>query len=210
MTGGILVLVYSLVFSLLGMDLVMALDPKWYSTLAGGYFFMSGLYIAVTGWAFLSVLLPDADEQQRHDLGKLIVAFSLMTVYLMYSHLMPIWYENLPHEVRFPLARMGSGGWRSVGYLLLVVVYLGPLVMLLTEWAKRNRCSLGCIALLVLAGMWIERWWLVAPTFEPELRFGLLECATTAAFAGLLALGLDQFQRRMPPEYLCGDRRDGL
>lgn len=204
--GGILILVYCLVFSLLGMDLVMGLDPKWFSTLAGGYFFMSGLYIAITGWGFLSVWLPEADGKHRHDIGKLIVGFSMITVYLMYSHLLPFWYENLPNEVRFPLARIADVSWRRVSYMLVAVVYLGPMVMLLTERAKRNRWSMGGISLLILTGMWVERWWLIAPTLQPELHFGVLECATGAAFAGILALGLDQFERRMPPAYLRGER----
>ena len=47
--------------------------------------------------------MPDADR--RHDLGKLIVAFSLLTTYMMFSQLIVIWYENLPDEVRFVIPR---------------------------------------------------------------------------------------------------------
>ena len=198
----LLILVYCLVFSLLGFDLVMALDPKWYSNLAGGYFFMSGLYIAISAWALFSAWHSEVHADQLHDLGKLMVAFSLMTTYLMYAHLLPFWYENLPGEIRFPVQRMHNGQWRLVSYFLLCLVYFGPLVLLLTEWSKRNRWSLGIISLLVLLGMWIERWWLVAPTFDPLVRLGLSELSPGIAFVGILGLGMQQFHRRPPEQYL--------
>ena len=34
--------------------------PEWHSNLAGGYFFMSGLYIAITCWALLAAWRPEA------------------------------------------------------------------------------------------------------------------------------------------------------
>lgn len=196
--GGILVLVYCLVFSLLGFDLVMALDPGWNSNLAGGYFFMSGLYIAVTCWALLATRCAGASGDQLHDLGKLMVAFSLMTTYLMFAHLLLFWYENLPHEIRFLVPRLNFHPWRGVSYGLLCVVYFGPLVLLLTERSKRSRPALGAISLLVLAGMWVERWWLVAPTFDPALRLGPSEISLAAAFLGVLGIGMELFHRRMP------------
>ena len=203
--GAVLILVYCLVFSLLGFDLVMALDPHWYSNLAGGYFFMSGLYIAITCWALLATRHNGASEDQLHDLGQLIVAFSLMTTYLMFAHLLPFWYENLPHEIRFLVPRMNFQPWKTVSSLLLCVVYFGPLVLLLTERSKRSRRILGSISLLVLVGMWVERWWLVAPTFDPAVRLGLSELSLALAFLGLLGLGMEFYQRRMPHN-LAGEK----
>ncbi|MBT1071504.1 hypothetical protein [Pelotalea chapellei] len=197
-TGGILIVVYCLVFSLLGFDLVMALDPRWFSTLAGGYFFISGLYIAAACWAFLCSCESERSATERHDLGRLVLCFSLMTAYLMYSHLLPIWYENLPHEVRFPMNRIKPPSWRIVSFILLATVYLGPLVMLLTEWAKRNRITLGMISLIILVGMWGERWWLIAPTFEKASRLGMVELSAAAALSGILGLGIGLYRRFGP------------
>jgi hypothetical protein len=196
--GALLLVVYSLVFSLLGFDLVMALDPQWFSNLAGGYFFMSGLYIGITAWCLLAARDPGAGPDQRHDLGKLMVAFSLMTTYLMFAHLLPFWYENLPHEIRFLVPRLNFQPWNAVSYLLLAVVYLGPLVLLLLESAKRSRRVLGSVSLLVLVGMWLERWWLVVPNFETTLRLGLSELSLAAAFLGLLGFGMSRYRRGTP------------
>lgn len=188
--GAVLVLVYCLAFSLIGFDLVMALDPLWHSNLAGGYFFISGLYGAMTCWALLSARHPEAGPDQLHDLGKLTVAFSLMTTYLMYAHLLPFWYENLPREIRFLVPRMHTQQWRPLSFFLLGLVYFGPLVLLLPIRTKRSRASLGTVAFLVLCGLWLERWWLVAPTFDPTARLGLAELSLAAGFTGILGLGM--------------------
>jgi hypothetical protein len=200
--GPILVLVYCLSFSLLGFDLVMSLDPKWRTNLAGGYFFISGLYIAMACWGLLAAWDPESTPDQRQDIGKLMIAFSMMTIYLMFAHLNLMYYENLPDEVRFLIPRMHNPGWTAVSYFIVGLPYFGPLVLLLTIKAKRNRVSLGIISLLLMCGMWIERWWLVAPTFDATVRLGLSELSLAAACVGLLGLGIEQFLRRLPDRYL--------
>ena len=176
----------------------MALDPHWFSTLFGGYFFISGMYAGVAAWTLALLLqrpMPDADR--RHDLAKLIVTFSLLTTYMMYSQLIPIWYESLPEEVRFVIPRLAQPPWVYVSAALLVVVYLGPLIFLLTVWAKRSPWFLGTAAAVVLAGLWVERWWLVTPTLGGPLVFGLPEVSITAAFLAAFVLGLTWLRPRL-------------
>src|SRR5262249_56209018 len=50
----ILLLLYGIVLSLLGYDLIMSLDPNWFSGLFGGYILVTALY---SGFAFLVVLV---------------------------------------------------------------------------------------------------------------------------------------------------------
>ncbi|MCE5277881.1 MAG: hypothetical protein ABFD92_00515 [Planctomycetaceae bacterium] len=208
--GGWLIVTYCLVMSLLGFDLVMALDPKWYSTLWGGYFFISGLYAAVTVWTLLAIWSPGGTRDRMHDLAKLIVAFSILTAYLAYAHVLVQWYGNIPHETRFLVPRMNFEPWRSVSVAIVAAAYLGPLVLLLTIRAKRTRWFLAAVALLVLSAMWLERCWLVTPTvqwtappaMQPDqlrLAIGLAELGPLAALGGVLALGIEVFTALVPP-----------
>jgi hypothetical protein len=204
--AGVLTVSYCLVISLIGFDLVMALDPHWYSTLFGGYFFISGMYAACAAWTLAALLTQKAiSRAQMQDLGKLIVTFSLLTTYLMYGQLLPIWYENLPAEVRFVIPRLGVSNWQFVSLALLSTIYLGPLVLLLTVWAKRSKRFLGAICGLVLVGMWVERWWLIAPTPDeghgvPALLLGVPELSIAAAMAGAFALVVNGVNRRLTHE----------
>ncbi|HWI40954.1 MAG TPA: hypothetical protein VNX25_05645, partial [Verrucomicrobiae bacterium] len=53
-SAGIYVFTYCIVLSLLGFDLVMALDPHWFSSLFGGYFFISSLFTGAAAWALVA------------------------------------------------------------------------------------------------------------------------------------------------------------
>jgi len=204
--AGWLIFVYCLVFSLLGFDLVMALDPRWYSALFGGYYLISGVSIGIAAWTFSATRLPVRREQLT-DLAKLIVAFSLLTTYMMYSQLLPIWYENLPQETRFLIPRMNAAPWRWISLGLLAVIYLGPLVVLLTGWSKRTPAFLGGVALAVLVGMWIERWWLVTPTLGGSRAPGLPEATGAAAFLAAFVLSRRRLDRGYP---LPADEKEEL
>jgi hypothetical protein len=197
--GGWLSFVYAIVFTLLGFDLVMSLDPRWFSTLFGWYFVMSGMYAALAAWTITVIFRKAATTEQLHDLGKLIVAMSLVTTYMMFSQLLPIWYENFPQEVRFVIPRLSISEWRYISTALLVTIYLGPLVLLLTRWSKRTPAFLAAISFLMLAGLWVERWWLVTPTLGGQVCFGLTEASITAAFAAALIICLIIFNRRSQP-----------
>ncbi|HEX2926541.1 MAG TPA: hypothetical protein VHP38_09850 [Ruminiclostridium sp.] len=191
--AGLLSFIYCVVFTFIGFDLVMALEPDWRSNLFGAYFFISGLYIAVAGWALLSLIYHNYDESKLKDMAKLILTFCLMTTYMMYSQLLPLWYENIPEQTKFIIQRTNYGSWALISLIVSIVVYVSPLVLLFTEWAKKTPWFLGTVSLIVLAGMWIERWWLAAAQFESTASFGVPEAGTILLFLGLFGLGYDWF-----------------
>lgn len=186
--AGVVITVYCLTFSQLGFDLVMALDPSWYSSLFGGYFFISGLYIGMAAWTFLTVCSGQGERSQLQDLGNLTMAFSILTTAMLFAQLLTIWYENMPSETAYLVPRMNFLPWKGVSVALLGLVYLGPLVMLLTRWAKQTRWVLGLVTMLILSALWIERLWLIAPIFRRELLLGFPELSLLAGFIGLSGL----------------------
>ncbi len=187
--AGIFILIFCLIFTLIAFDLVMSLDYHWHSSLFGGYFFISSLYIAIAAWGFTTTLLPDSDPEVRHILGTLLLSFSILTTYMMFCQLLPIWYENLPSETRFLYDRLHFSPAREISFILLGIVYLGPLALLLTKKARTGRLSLGLISALILVFMWLERWWLVAPTFSEHPAMGTAEISIALAFLGALGAG---------------------
>jgi hypothetical protein len=192
------VIVFCLAFTLIAFDLVMGLDVKWYSTLFGGYFFMSGLLAAVAAWTLLSVWRMD--RQRVRDMGNLVLAFSILTTYMMFSQLLPIWFENLPQEVRFVAVRMNVEPWKSISLLLLATVYLGPLALLIWRGVKFHRGPMTFVALYVLVGAWIERWWEVTPTVNGPATIGQAEIGMTLAFASALVLSMWIAARFLSPQ----------
>ncbi len=96
------------------------------------------------------------------------------------------------------MARMNNPSWYTVSLTLIVVIYLAPVVLLLTAWAKQSRFWLGAVALLLLVGIWFQRWWLVMPGFLMQARLGAAEIASLAALLGLFWVGMDLVRNRLP------------
>ncbi|MGE5296965.1 MAG: hypothetical protein ACM3VT_19250 [Solirubrobacterales bacterium] len=197
-----LIFIYSVVFSILGIDLGMALDPHWYSALFGAYFFISGLYLAVAGWTLATVLVDrSVTPDQLGDQSALIITFSMLTAYMMFSQLLVIWYENMPEETRFLAPRMNwVTNWPAISIALLAIVYLGPLVLLLPHRARRTSVYVGFVSGLVLAAMWVERWWMVMPSLDKPLWFGLSEITGLVLLLAGGALFLYWVRRRVLPQ----------
>ena len=81
----------------------------------------------------------------------------------MFAQLLTIWYENLPSETTALVPRFNLPPWSRVSLALLAVIYIGPVAYLLPRRSKRSRPLLGAFSALILAGLWVERVWLVLP-----------------------------------------------
>ena len=171
--------VYAVVYSMIGFDLVMALDHQWYSTLFGGYFFMSSFYIglaAIIATLFVMKKYLTADEQVEinalWDLGKLAFAFCLLTAYFFWSQYLITWYGNLPEEVGFFVRRFQDPAWRWLTWTTITLTFAIPFLALLSQRTKQSP-ALFLIAIAVLVGMWLERYLLVAPSLDAKAAYGL-------------------------------------
>ena len=197
---------YGWVYSLVAFDFVMALDPHWYSTLAGGYFFTGNLLLGVAFLTLVAVcgaarigLTGYVGPPQLHDLGKLLFGFSILWAYLLWSQYLVIWYGDLPEETAFVIHRM-SGIWASVSWAAFTLAFVVPFVVLLSRRVKTSRVGLGAIAAAVFAGMWMERFVLVSPSLwhAPTLPIGLVELVVTGGVFSLFILCYTQFLRTFP------------
>jgi hypothetical protein len=200
-------ILYALILSLLAFDLIMSLDPHWYSTLFGAYYFMSSFYAALAALVLVSHLFRKTHGLQEyihphhlHDLGKLLFAFCLFTGYLFYVQFLVIWYGNLPEETKYIILRVRFSPWEPLGWTILGMILILPFLVLLRRKLKMNPAVMIPVSLVVLGGMWLERFILVAPSLwkEKSLPLGLLEILITAGFLGIMALSLAIFLQRAP------------
>jgi Ni/Fe-hydrogenase subunit HybB-like protein len=194
---------YVIVLSLFGFDLVMSIDPKWYSGLFGGYFVVSTLY---TGFALLAILVVRANTSGLatvspsaiQDVAKLILATSTLWMYFFWSQYLVIWYGNVPIETRFFLRRFFSDPWRTVAFVVFVAGWIVPFAYLLKRLTGRppeRHGPLVFIALLGLAAIFLERVLLVVPSLSPTAAFpaGPTEILITAGFLSLFILSRRRF-----------------
>ncbi|MFQ5883337.1 MAG: hypothetical protein ACE5I9_12870, partial [Candidatus Methylomirabilales bacterium] len=100
LAAGVL-LAYPITYTFMAFDLIMALDPFWYSSLFGGYFFISTFYLGLAGLMIVAALLSLKENSgitpgHLTDLGKLTFGFTLMYAAMLWSQYIVIWYGNLP------------------------------------------------------------------------------------------------------------------
>lgn len=200
-------IVYSYGLSLLGFDLVMSLDPDWYSTLFGAYFFTGAFYIAIAAlYLFLNLSLDNFGlrqfirDRQLHDMGKMTLGFCLFTGYLFFSQFLTIWYGNLPEEVRFVITRVKLAPYKPLAWVVLWAIFLLPFFVLLSRRIKVHPVPMMALSIIILVGMWLERFILVVPSTwkMASVPFGLLEVLVTVGFMGLVAFCLSLYLRMVP------------
>ncbi len=191
----VVLIAYGWVFSLVAFDFVMALDRHWYSTLAGGYFFTGNLLGGVALLALAAAcrerlgLAAHVGRRQLHDLGTLLFGFAILWAYLLWSQYLVIWYGDLPEETAFVAHRL-QGAWAPVTWLAVGLMFLLPFVVLLSRRVKTSARGLAAVAAAVLAGLWLERFVLVAPSLASGggLPLGLPELLVTAGALGAFVL----------------------
>jgi len=173
-------------------DWLMSLEPEWFSTIYGLYFFSGavvgflGLLIIAAVWLQRSGRLTESiTVEHYHDLGKLLFAFVVFWGYIAFSQYMLIWYANIPEETVWYRDRL-SGAWGGVAVVLLAGHLLIPFFGLLSRHVKRNRPLLAFWAVWLLVMHWLDLYWLVMPVLDPEGP--VFSMTDLLCLVGLLAL----------------------
>jgi hypothetical protein len=202
-----LALAYVFAFSFIAIDLIMALDPHWLSMLIGPYLFMAallsglcGMTIAVLAYRRHLALHPYIEGATLHDMGKLMFGFCVFWAYLFWSQYIVIWYGNLPYEQVFLIPRV-QPPYLAVSLLVVFCLFVLPFAGLMSATAKKTPAILAGFAILILVGLWFERYMLVYPTLYPDVDaviLGLPELAPALLMLGLLIGSVAWFGTRFP------------
>jgi hypothetical protein len=185
-------------------DLLMSLYPHWFSTIFGVYYFAGSLVGTLAVITIIAVFLRKAGllgdwltSDRMHDLGKLLFAFNVFWAYIAFSQYILIWYADLPEEIVFFTYRF-EHGWETVSLLLLLVHFVVPFILLLSEDAKRNPNTLLAGAVILLFAHLLDIYWLVMPNYNHDIvTLGWMEFAPVIALGGIFMLATAwQFRRR--------------
>jgi len=177
-------------------DYVMVLEPHWYSTVFG--------FMVVIGWAFsalaiavaiLGVLAQFAPFDQAltkkhlHDLGKLLLAVTMLWAYLQFSQLLITWSGNLPEEIIWYIKRW-NGGWGWVGLIVLIGHFVLPFLLLLWQPIKKNLRTITAVAIYMVIIHAVDVFVFVEPNFAKRIvdihfSISILDILAPIGFGGL-------------------------
>ncbi len=199
-------LAYPMIYSFMAFDLIMALDPFWYSSLFGGHFLVSTFLLGLAGLTIGAALtrrylgIHDITPAHFLDLGKLLFGFSLTYMAMLWSQYVVIWYGNLPEETHFVMLRLWEKPWALLSWTVLVATFFIPSVVFLSRRAKQIPSIMLAVGTLIAAGLWLERYVLVVPSLwhAERVPFGWLEIGVTLGFLGTVGLSYVFFVQHIP------------
>lgn len=186
---------FTLAVTFCSIDLLMTLDPMWFSTIFGVYYFATCVLtfhcvLALTLQWLQSTghLKKSVTAEHYHDVGKMMFAFICFWSYVAFSQFMLIWYANIPEETNWYAMRWFGGTWQSTSVLLAVTHFAIPFFGMLSRTMKRNTMLLRGWAIYILLVCWFDMYWLVAPNLHPEGGApGLVDVLAFLGVAGMVA-----------------------
>lgn len=190
--SGVGILVFGLTLTFAAFDWIMSLDPHWYSTIFGAYYF-AGSAVAIYSFMIAmgvalraSNLLKTALTYEHfHDLGKLLFGFTMFWAYLAFSQFFLIWYANIPEETVWFHHRL-EGSWALVTLGLALGHFVVPFFFLMTRFTKRSAGLILLGALWMLLVHFLDLYWLVMPTLHKHgAAPHLLDLLTFVGIGGL-------------------------
>jgi hypothetical protein len=170
--SAVFVLGYALTITFAAFDLMMALEPHWFSTIFGLYYFAGNFVSTLSVIALLVMSVMNSGElkgfinkEHMHDLGKLMFAFTIFWTYIHFSQYFLIWYSNLPEETFYYIDRT-KDGWEIMGWASLVLHFIVPFALLLRQDVKRNQTILKTAAFILLFAHFIDLSWIIIPGYR--------------------------------------------
>ena len=194
------ILFFAVSYSLFSIDLLMSIQPHWFSTMFGVYAFAGLFQSSIAMMCILTIYMMRkghlkgfVNENHLHDMGKFLKAFTVFMAYIGFSQFMLIWYANLPEETEFFMHR-AHGSWMAVSMSLLIFKFIVPFLWLLPQSSKRNPDRLMVAAVLILVMQYVDIFWIVYPNFNDGQMPGMwYEVGIFVGFLGIFLMVVQKF-----------------
>lgn len=188
--SGLVMIIMTLTFT--GIDWVMSLEPRWYSTMFGINFFISAGLAAFAFVTFFLTRLADSPAmadilKPNHfrDLGNLMLAFVMLWAYTQFSEFLLMWYANLKDEIPYYLVRR-AGVWGAISTFLVIFHFFLPFFLLLMRAIKDRPATIGVVAIVILVARYAGIIWLTQPAWSREhFHYSWMALASLVGVGGL-------------------------
>ena len=187
--------VFALTITFAAIDWIMSLNPHWFSTIFGVYYFTGTLLAALAAATYIIIKLDEKGllvkglkQDHYYSLGALMFAFTNFWAYIAFSQFMLIWYANLPEETIFFMDRF-QGSWMYISVGLIFIRFVIPYAGLLSQPSKMSGKNLKFFALWILFAHFYDLYWLIMPNFSKDgFVFGWIEIGYILVALGIVIL----------------------
>lgn len=155
-------------------DWMMSLEPHWFSTIYGVYYFAGTFLSSLACITFLIVYFHEKGmfvkgivTDHYYSFGALLYGFINFWAYIAFSQYMLIWYANLPEETIWFLNRW-EGSWLIFSIVFVFIHFIIPFFALVSQPSKTNGKRLKFMSIWILVAHFMDLYFLVMPTFSPN------------------------------------------
>ncbi len=194
---------FAITITFTAIDWLMSLEPHWFSTIFGVYYF-SGSVLAALSSATIAIVLLNGNGflikgliyDHYYSLGALLFAFINFWAYIAFSQYLLIWYANLPEETIWFLNRW-QGNWKFVSIGLIIIHFVIPYFGLLSQTSKMNPKRLLIMAIIILFAHYYDLYWMAMPNYSKSgFIFSWNEISFIILAIGILVLTFYYFSKK--------------
>ncbi len=186
--------VFALTTTFFAIDWIMSLEPHWFSTIFGVYYFSGTFLCALAVATFIIVslnergyLVAGLGKDHYYSLGTLLFVFTNFWAYIAFSQFMLIWYANVPEETFWFISRW-KNGWEYVSLALIFTKFLVPYFVLLSQPSKMDARKLKFMGVWIFFAHIVDMYWLIMPSFSRTVMLGWQELGFPLLIVGLITL----------------------
>lgn len=175
----VFMLVYCLIITLYPLDLVMSLEPEWFSTIYGPLF---GISQFLTVLAIFIILLHKLAEEKPmsvvatndsyHMMSSFTYVFVVLWAYMSFSQYLIIWSGNLPEEIHYYLTR-NTNFYIGITIILVVGHFCAPFFGLMQKHLIKNKIHrLKKMCYFILLMRLFDLFYMINPAFQSYKGYG--------------------------------------
>jgi molybdopterin-containing oxidoreductase family membrane subunit len=159
------------VHTIVSFDFSMAVVPMWHSTIFGPYFVVGAIFSGIAALNIVMAIVRKTLHLEKylqpihfHNLGKLMLAMSLLWGYFVFNERLVTWYGNTPHEMA-ALWSTQMGRYSPLFWTMIFFNFVLPFPLLAIR--KLRSITATVIASCgVVVGMWLERFLIIVPSLS--------------------------------------------
>ena len=189
----IIIFIIAISFTLFAIDMLMSLQPHWFSALFAAKSFIAAFLHASTVITLIVIILnkighlPMLNRSHLHDFSRYIFMLSIIWGYFNFVEFMLIWYGNIPEETIF-FAIRSKGVFGVLFFANILINWFIPFLFLMPRMTSRSKVFLIPVIVIMIVGQYTELYYYIWPAVLHESKFGLLEIGTYIGFLGLFTL----------------------
>ena len=189
----IFIFIIAFSFSLFAVDMLMSLDPHWFSTLFAGKSFIASFMHSSSIITLIVILLARngkldiLNPSHLHDFTRYIFMASIVWGYFNFAEFMLIWYGNIPEETVWFVKRW-DGVYKVLFFANIVLNWFIPFMVLMPRKSSRSKQIILPVIVVLIIGQYTELYYIIWPATVGAAKFGLLEIGSFLGFVGIFTL----------------------